>query len=68
VVGDVVASSKVVLHKTGRIDGNIETDSIVVEEGAIINGELRMGKAGSSSLKAIPGGGTNEKGDGGSQS
>jgi cytoskeletal protein CcmA (bactofilin family) len=65
---DVVASSKVVLHKTGRIDGNIETDSIVVEEGAIINGELRMGKAGSSSLKAIPGGGTNEKGDGGSQS
>jgi cytoskeletal protein CcmA (bactofilin family) len=31
VVGDVVASSKVVLHKTGRIDGNIETDSIVVD-------------------------------------
>ena len=57
VVGDVVASSKVVLHKTGRIEGNIETDSIVVEEGATINGELRMGKAGGSSLKAIPGGG-----------
>jgi cytoskeletal protein CcmA (bactofilin family) len=61
VVGDVVATSKVVLHKTGRIDGNIETESIVVEEGAVINGQLKMGKAAGGSLKAVPGGGNPEK-------
>ncbi len=55
VVGDVVATSKVVLHKTGRIDGNVETGSLVVEEGAVINGQVTMGKNGGS-LKAIDGG------------
>ena len=55
VVGDVKASQKVVVHKTGRIEGNIETGTLVVEEGAIIEGQVKMGKA-SGSLKAIDGG------------
>jgi len=68
VVGDVVATSKVVLHKTGRVDGNIQTDSIVVEEGAVINGQLKMGKSAAGSLKAIPGGGKDGKAETGSDS
>ena len=42
VVGDVVAEKKVILHKTARVNGNIETPSLVVEEGAVVNGEMRM--------------------------
>ena len=46
VLGDVSATIKVVVHKTGRIEGNIETESLVIEEGAVINGVIKMGKAG----------------------
>jgi cytoskeletal protein CcmA (bactofilin family) len=55
VVGDVTADAKVVLHKTGRVDGNIETGSLVVEEGAVINGQVKMGKP-AGALKALDGG------------
>jgi cytoskeletal protein CcmA (bactofilin family) len=48
VVGDVCAQSKVVIHKTGKVEGNIETKVLVVEEGAQIDGQVRMGKGGSS--------------------
>jgi cytoskeletal protein CcmA (bactofilin family) len=57
--GDVHAARKVVLHKTARVTGNITTPCLVVEEGAIVNGTLKMatsdGKA-PSTLKAIEGG------------
>lgn len=56
VIGDVLAASKVVVHKTGRVQGNIETSSLVVEEGAVIEGQVKMGKPSSGSLKAIEGG------------
>jgi cytoskeletal protein CcmA (bactofilin family) len=46
VLGDVSATLKVVVHKTGRIEGNIDTESLVIEEGAVINGVIKMGKAG----------------------
>jgi cytoskeletal protein CcmA (bactofilin family) len=61
VTGDVIASTKVVLHKTARVDGNVETGSLVVEDGAVINGQVTMGKGGGASLKAVPGGGNEEK-------
>jgi cytoskeletal protein CcmA (bactofilin family) len=58
VEGDILAARKVVLHKTARVHGNLETPSLVVEEGADLNGQIKMpgadGKA--SALKAIPGG------------
>ena len=61
VVGDVVAKQKVVIHKTGCVEGNIETPSIVVEEGARLEGQLKMGggskKSSSAPLKAVSGGG-----------
>jgi cytoskeletal protein CcmA (bactofilin family) len=43
VAGDIVAGAKVILHKTARVDGNIETPSLVMEDGAVINGQLKMG-------------------------
>nr|WP_321260497.1 polymer-forming cytoskeletal protein [uncultured Pseudodesulfovibrio sp.] len=41
--GEVEAKNKVVLHKTANLQGNIETPSLVVEEGAVLEGELAMG-------------------------
>ena len=70
VMGNVHASQKVVLHKTARVDGDLETASLVVEEGAFVTGQIRMkardGKQGGAKpLKAIDGGGATEKGDAG---
>ena len=45
VVGNIHASGQVVLHKTARVDGDISSPSLVVEEGATLNGTLHMGKA-----------------------
>ena len=54
VTGDIVAGTKVVLHKTARVHGNIQTGSLVVEDGAEIDGQIKMGK--SAGLKAVEGG------------
>lgn len=59
--GDVIAATKVVLHKTARVNGNVETPSLVMEEGAVVNGQLTMSKASGSksssgSIKAVDGG------------
>jgi cytoskeletal protein CcmA (bactofilin family) len=51
VTGDIVAGTKVVLHKTASVHGNIETGSLVVEDGAEIDGQIKMGKG--SKLKAV---------------
>ncbi len=57
VVGNLSASAKVVLHKTARINGDVETACLVVEDGAVLNGQVKMGKSGGGPLKAIEGGG-----------
>jgi cytoskeletal protein CcmA (bactofilin family) len=62
VTGDVVAKNKVVLHKTAVVDGNVEAPSLVVEEGATLNGQLKMPppegkKTAAGPLKAVGGGG-----------
>ena len=62
VIGDVIAKRKVVLHKTAVVDGNVEAPSLVVEEGATLNGQLKMPapegkKASAGPLKAVGGGG-----------
>jgi len=57
VSGDVIATRQVVLHKTARVNGNLETPSVVVEEGAVFNGKLTMNRPdakASNPLKAIP--------------
>jgi len=60
VTGDVIAKHKVVLHKTAVVDGNVETPTLVVEEGATLNGQLKMAtpegkKIGAAPLKAVGG-------------
>lgn len=42
VLGDIHAGRKVVLHKTAKVDGNVESPSLVVEEGAVVNGQIKM--------------------------
>jgi len=42
VVGTVTAVERVEVQSTSRIDGDIHTRSIVVLEGGIINGNVRM--------------------------
>jgi cytoskeletal protein CcmA (bactofilin family) len=44
VVGDVNATRQLVLHKTARLEGNIETASLVIEPGAIFNGQVKMAR------------------------
>ena len=61
VSGDVVAGTKVVLHKSARMQGNIEAPSLMIEEGAAFNGQVSMPlpdslKKGGASLKAVKGG------------
>jgi cytoskeletal protein CcmA (bactofilin family) len=42
VTGDVTATRKLILHKTARLEGNVETAALVMEEGASLNGRLTM--------------------------
>jgi cytoskeletal protein CcmA (bactofilin family) len=60
VIGDIHARKKVVLHKTARVEGNVETVSLAVEDGAVLNGQVKMasrdGKKDPNALKAIDGG------------
>lgn len=44
--GEINATGQVVLHKTARVDGNIHTARLVVEDGALFTGRVEMnGKA-----------------------
>ena len=56
--GNVLASKRVVLHKSARLDGDVETPSLVMEEGAVLNGKLNMAAAPKKplQLKAMEGG------------
>jgi cytoskeletal protein CcmA (bactofilin family) len=59
VEGDVHAAKKVVLHKTARVTGNVTSPSLIVEEGAVINGTFKMVTSDAKptgALKAIDGG------------
>ncbi len=58
VVGDIHAARKVVLHKTAQVEGNVESPCLVVEEGAVFNGAVKMArpdKTRSGPLKAVDG-------------
>jgi cytoskeletal protein CcmA (bactofilin family) len=56
VTGTVVASERVEVQSTSRIDGDIHTKSIVVLEGGMINGNVRMdeGAGRTASIPSIP--------------
>ena len=44
--GDVKAQSRIEIYKTGRVRGDLTAPVLLVEEGAVINGSIGMGKAG----------------------
>lgn len=44
VEGEVKVSNKLILRKNAIVDGNIYTKTLIVEEGAQINGSCRMGE------------------------
>ena len=46
VEGEVKVSNRLILRQSAIIDGNIYTKTLVVEEGAQINGSCRMGEDG----------------------
>jgi cytoskeletal protein CcmA (bactofilin family) len=43
--GDIQASSQIVLHKSAVVNGDLVAPTIVMEEGAQLNGSVRMGRA-----------------------
>ncbi len=43
VQGEIEIEERLVLKSTARVDGNIQTDRLVVEEGAQFTGECEMG-------------------------
>ncbi len=51
VVGNIFAAQKLTLHKSAKVEGDIEASSIVMEEGAHMNGRISM-KAGGPGFKA----------------
>ncbi|MGI9592341.1 MAG: bactofilin family protein [Myxococcota bacterium] len=61
--GDVTAANKVVLHKTARVNGNVESPSLQMEDGAVLNGMVKMVPAGggSNKLKSVSGNGGSSK-------
>ena len=44
VEGNIRASEQIVLHKTARVSGDLEAPIVIMEEGAQLNGGLKMGK------------------------
>ena len=54
VEGNIFAKDQVVLHKTAVVNGDIESPSLVIEEGAQINGTIRMNtKSASASQQGV---------------
>jgi len=51
VAGDIVASERLVLHKTARVTGDIQTPKLVVEDGAELQGSIKMGASAKSAAK-----------------
>ena len=45
VVGTLVASQKVEIHSTGKVYGNIQAPTLIIEEGAIFEGHCEMARA-----------------------
>jgi cytoskeletal protein CcmA (bactofilin family) len=42
VTGNVFATDRLVLHKSARLEGDVEAGSIQIEEGARLNGRIKM--------------------------
>jgi cytoskeletal protein CcmA (bactofilin family) len=45
VVGDVNASERLELHSHSRVYGDVEAPVVIIEEGALLEGQCRMGRS-----------------------
>ncbi len=54
VEGNIIAERQLVLHKTACVVGDVETGSLVVEDGAVLEGAVKMPRADRAKLKAVP--------------
>ena len=50
--GDIQATSQIVLHKSAVVNGDLVAPNIVMEEGAQLNGNVRMGRPQASANQA----------------
>ena len=68
VEGNIVAGQQVVLHKTAKVHGDMSAPSLIIEDGAVFNGQISMGRADAKSatagapLKSIQGSGSKSAG------
>ncbi len=53
--GNIKAKTAVELHSPAKVHGNIETPSLIVEKGVLVQGELRMDAERSAKPGATPG-------------
>ena len=54
VEGNVVANRQLTLQKTARLHGDVETGSLLVEDGAVLNGNVIMGGTRNSATPVLP--------------
>jgi cytoskeletal protein CcmA (bactofilin family) len=57
--GNIKASHQLVLHKTAVVNGDVEAGTLVVEDGAVLNGSITMSAGASKAaakLQAVEGG------------
>jgi cytoskeletal protein CcmA (bactofilin family) len=54
IVGNVEAARRVILHKTANLCGNLACPTLVIEDGAVINGLVRMAATPAASLAEGP--------------
>ena len=53
--GEVVVTNRTILHKGAQVSGRVTTQSLVMEDGALLQGELVMGKEAMENAKKIEG-------------
>jgi cytoskeletal protein CcmA (bactofilin family) len=52
--GNLIARTKVEMHRSGRVHGDLITPVLVVEEGAVFNGAIKMGQESNRKLEEVP--------------
>ena len=62
VEGNIHASEQIVLHKTARVSGDLESPIVIMEEGAQLNGGVKMGKPSAPAKAATPSKGSPDSG------
>ena len=52
--GNLIARAKVEIHRSGRVHGDLITPVLVIDEGAIFNGAIKMGQENNRKLEEVP--------------